>query len=72
MGDVADAFVAAAEGKVKTGRIYELGGPQIETYRQLMERVQRETQRNRPLLPLPSGIAKLLALPFASCRFRRC
>lgn len=65
VADVATAFVAAAEGKVKTGRIYELGGPQIETYRQLIERVQQQTQRNRFLLPLSSGIAKLLALPFA-------
>lgn len=65
VADVAAAFVAAAEGKVKTGRIFELGGPQVETYRQLIERVQRDTQRNRLLLPLPSGIAKLLALPFA-------
>ncbi len=69
VGDVAEAFVLAAEGKLKTGKVYELGGPQVETYRQLMERVQREALRNRPLLPLPFGVAKLLAgvmsiLPF--------
>jgi NADH dehydrogenase len=69
VGDVAEAIAMAAEGLVKTGRIYELGGPQIETYRQLMERVKRETQRNRPLLPLPAGIAKLMALPFAILPF---
>ncbi|UJW84424.1 complex I NDUFA9 subunit family protein [Devosia sp. SL43] len=67
--DVAAAFVAAGEGKVKTGRVYELGGPQVETHKQLIERVQRETQRNRPMLPLPAGIAKLLALPFAILPF---
>lgn len=61
--DVATALVMAAEGKVKTGRIYELGGPLIETNRQLIERVQRESARKRPMLPLPTGIAKLLALP---------
>ncbi|MET3927344.1 complex I NDUFA9 subunit family protein [Devosia sp. 2618] len=70
VGDVAEAFVMAAEGKVKTGRIYELGGPQIETYRQLMERVQRETARKRPMLPLPAGIAKMMALPFAILPFK--
>ena len=69
VADVAEAFVLAAEGKLKTGKIYELGGPQVETYRQLIERVQREALRNRPLLPLSFGIAKLLAgvmsiLPF--------
>jgi len=69
VGDVAEAFVLAAEGRLKTGRIYELGGPQVETYRQLIERVQRETLRNRPLLPLSFGVARMLAgvmsvLPF--------
>ncbi|WP_193337632.1 complex I NDUFA9 subunit family protein [Devosia beringensis] len=67
--DVAEAFVLAAEGKLKTGKVYELGGPQVETYRQLMDRVQREALRSRPLLPLSFGVAKLLAgvmsiLPF--------
>lgn len=67
--DVATAFVAAGEGKVKTGKVYELGGPQVETYKDLMARVQRETMRSRPMLPLPAGIAKLLALPFAILPF---
>jgi len=65
VGDVAEAVVLAAEGKVKTGRIYELGGPQVETNRELVERVQRETMRIRPLVPLSAGFAKFLALPFA-------
>ena len=69
VGDVAEAFVLAAEGQLKSGKIYELGGPQVETYRQLMDRVQREAMRNRPLLPLSFGIARLMAgvmsiLPF--------
>jgi uncharacterized protein YbjT (DUF2867 family) len=63
VGDVAEAFVAAAEGKVKTGRVYELGGPEVETYKALLERIFHETGHVRPLLPLPEGIAKLLALP---------
>lgn len=63
VGDVADAAVAAAEGAGKG--VYELGGPEVETQRQLIERVLRETGRNRPLIPLPAGIASLLALPMA-------
>jgi len=63
VGDVAEAIVAAADGKVKTGRIYELGGPDVETYRDLMKRILRETGRKRPLLPMPPAIAKLVALP---------
>ena len=65
VGDVAEAIAMAAEGQVRSGRIYELGGPQIETYRALMERVKRETQRNRPLLALPNSIARLMAIPFS-------
>lgn len=69
VGDVADAFAAAAEGAVKTGRIYELGGPEVATYRELTERVLRETGRRNPLLPIPPGLAKLMALPFAILPF---
>jgi len=65
VGDVVDAIVSAAEGKVKTGRVYELGGPDIETHKELLARILRETSRKRPLLPLPSAIAKLIAAPFA-------
>ena len=69
VGDVAEAIAIAAEGKVEGGKAYELGGPQVESYRALMQRVLRESQRKRPLLPLPAGIAKLMALPFAFLPF---
>ncbi|HEY0920160.1 complex I NDUFA9 subunit family protein [Devosia sp.] len=65
VGDVAAAFVAAAEGAVKGGRVYELGGPEVLTYRELMQRILSETRRQNPLLPLPAGLAKLVALPLA-------
>jgi len=61
--DVAAAFAAAADGAAKAGRIYELGGPDIETQRQLMERVLRDTGRSNPLLPLGPGLAKLMIAP---------
>jgi uncharacterized protein YbjT (DUF2867 family) len=61
VGDVSEAFLAAAEGTVKTGRIYELGGPDIETHKALLTRILREAGRNRPLIPVPSPIAKLMA-----------
>lgn len=69
VGDVAQAFTLAAEGKVKPGRIYELGGPQVESHKDLLARIQREAGRNRPTLPLPAGLAKLLALPLAILPF---
>lgn len=69
IGDVADALLLAAEGEAKPGKIYELGGPEVESHKALLERILRETGRNRLLLPLPAGIAKLQAailgiLPF--------
>jgi uncharacterized protein YbjT (DUF2867 family) len=69
VGDVADAFVMAAEGEVQTGRIYELGGPQVLTHRQLLQRILAETYRHNPLLPLHPAIAKLMAAPFAILPF---
>ncbi|MDR3470352.1 MAG: complex I NDUFA9 subunit family protein [Devosia sp.] len=61
--DVAQAFAVAAAGGVKGGRIYELGGPDVETHKALLQRILRDTGRSNPLLPLSPGLAKLLALP---------
>lgn len=64
VGDVAAALALAAEGGVKTGQIYELGGPEVETHRALLQRVLREAARTKKrLVTLPAGIAKLFALP---------
>ena len=70
VGDVAEAFAAAVEGKVKPGKVYELGGPEIATNRELHERVLRDTLRSNPLIPVPAGIGKLMALPFAILPFK--
>jgi len=61
VGDVADALAIAAEGGVKPGTIYELGGAEIETMRELMQRLLREAGRERLLIPLPTGLVKLKA-----------
>ncbi|MCD7058545.1 complex I NDUFA9 subunit family protein [Pelagibacterium xiamenense] len=59
VSDVARAYALAVEGSVKSGKVYELGGPDIETMRDLIARVLRETQRKRPVLPVPAGLAKM-------------
>ncbi len=69
VGDTADAFAAAAEGAVRAGRIYELGGPETLSYRDLMERVLRVTGRRNPLLPIPPALGKLMAFPFTLLPF---
>lgn len=60
VGDVAAAFVKAAEGGAKPGKIYELGGVEVETMRELMARLLRVANRTNMLLPLPKGIAKIV------------
>lgn len=61
VGDVADALAAAADGDVATGKIYELGGPEIVTMRQIMEEVNAQALRSRPLINLPDGLANFIA-----------
>ncbi len=65
VGDVAQAVLAAAEGKVAGGRVYELGGAEIETHKALWERVLRLTNRKGALVPMPIGVGKLMAAPLA-------
>lgn len=61
VGDVAEAIALAVDGKTRAGAIYELGGPEIRTFKQLMEYVLATIGRKRLLVPLPFGIAKLQA-----------
>lgn len=70
VGDLAEAIVAGIEGKVAGGRTYELGGPEVSTHHDLFARVLRDTQRTNILLPLPSAVGKLMALPFAILPFK--
>ena len=43
------------------GRTYQLGGPQVYTFRELMELTLEVTNRRRLLLPVPFWLASLLA-----------
>lgn len=61
-GDVALAIAAAVQGKAKPGLVYELGGPEVLTFRQLLDRTQEMAGRNRGYLRLPFWAAKLAAL----------
>ncbi len=59
VGDVAEAVAVALEGKAKPGAVYELGGPAIMSFRQILEYILAETGRSRPLVPIPFGIAEI-------------
>jgi NADH dehydrogenase len=58
-GDVAEAIAKAIDGEVAGGRIYELGGPRILTLCDLVRYVMEVTERRRPILPLPWGVARM-------------
>jgi len=62
VGDVAAAIAAVCAGKAKPGTIYELGGPEVVTFRQLLDKVQLWSGRRRGYVPLPFWLAKLGAL----------
>ena len=61
VGDVAEAIAHAVEGRAKAGAIYELGGPEVRTFKQLMEYVLATIERRRLLVPIPFALAKLQA-----------
>jgi uncharacterized protein YbjT (DUF2867 family) len=61
-GDVAAAVLAAVEGHAAGGQVYELGGPEVKSFKELMEFVLATTERRRLLLPIPFGLASLQAL----------
>jgi NADH dehydrogenase len=63
-GDVAEAIARAVDGAATPGTIYELGGPEVFTFRALMNFILATTGRRRLLVPLPFALAKLQALGF--------
>jgi NADH dehydrogenase len=60
-GDVASAVVAAIEGRAKDGTIYELGGPDVKSLKELMQFVLDTVGRKRLLIPMPWALAKFQA-----------
>jgi NADH dehydrogenase len=62
VGDVATAIADAVDGKTRPGATYELGGPEVMTMREILEAILSITQRDRMLVPLPFGLARLQAM----------
>ncbi len=61
VGDVAAAITAALERPDAAGRTYELGGPTIYSFRELLQVVLDAIGRKRLLLPLPFWLASIKA-----------
>ena len=60
-GDVARATAAALAGVARPGLIYELGGPEVMTLREVAELVLRTIDRRRLLVGVPLGPSGLIA-----------
>lgn len=61
VGDVADAIVACLDDAVTAGKTFELAGPRIYSFADLMRLVLNTTSRKRLLLPVPFWLATLKA-----------
>ena len=61
-GNVGDAIARAVDGDLKSGATYELGGPEVRTFKELMQFVLAVTHRRRLLVPVPFTLMKLQAM----------
>ncbi len=60
VGDVAEAIARATTRAEAAGRTFELGGPAVWTFGDVLKYIVRETKRERPLVPLPFGPARII------------
>jgi len=61
VGDVADAVMASIDNVEAAGKVYELGGPDVVSFREIYERLFAATGRRCHLMSLPFGVAKIQA-----------
>lgn len=58
--DVAEAVARSVDGKLAGGTIYELGGPQVLSFRECLDIMLKTIDRKRSFVSLPFGIASLM------------
>ncbi|KAB0676099.1 complex I NDUFA9 subunit family protein [Aureimonas leprariae] len=61
VNDVAEAIAMTVDGTVLGGRTYELGGPEVLTFREMMEIMLGVVERRRRFLSIPFGLANRVA-----------
>ena len=59
VGDVARAAAKVLCDATTAGKVYELGGPEIMTLKEIMELTLKEVRRRRLLVPIPFGLARI-------------
>jgi NADH dehydrogenase len=70
VGDVADAIVKCLEDPATQGKTYELGGPRVYTFKELMELLLTVLERRRLLVPLPFFVLNIDAAMLELLRLR--
>jgi len=64
LDDVVDCFLNALADPATIGKTYELGGPEVMSYKEMVTVLMAATGRRRPLLPLPAALLKPAAFVF--------
>ena len=62
VADVAEAIARAVDGDLAPGETYEMGGPEVLSFRECMERMLHEIGRQRMLVHLPWFVARMMAM----------
>ncbi len=58
---MARAILRCVEDAATRGKTYELGGPTVYSFKELMQIMLREIGRERPLMPFPFFLARIKA-----------
>lgn len=61
VGDVAEAAAKAIDGAVRHGQIYELGGPEVYSFRDMMKYMLAVINRPKAVIDTPMPIARIQA-----------
>lgn len=67
--DVAEVIARSVDGTIARGRTYELGGPEVLTFRECMEEMLRIINRKRAFISVPWGLASLMGSVASSIPF---
>ena len=59
VNDVADAIIQAIEAKNNEGKIYEIGGPKIISFGDMVKSILKTINKKRFVVPMPMPIAKI-------------
>lgn len=60
VGDVAEAIARSVDGDATGGKVYELGGPEVRSFKDLMQEMLAVIERKRLLVPVPFWAASIM------------